>query len=264
LNQKQDIKIAGVYKITNIINNKVYIGESLDIYRRWEEHIEYLNNNKHHSYKLQNDYNTYGLDSFNFNIIEELKQSDVSSYKNTMLLIYKENEYIKKYDSINMGYNIENTLEKVLSGEKVILDWQKDRGYLKSIINNNGQLPEKRINKNKNDDFIIIDNHIIYNKRSQKRIYALKGNLSLTMFCNKLQENGIVFYTEKKIKNDLCNLGILYFDHGYRITEEFLNKDIFVLNTETKDQKTCYQVYITDYGKQFLMDALYDYYKLKS
>jgi group I intron endonuclease len=52
--------MRGIYKITNIINSKVYIGESLDIIRRWEEHKVALNNNEHHSYKLQADWNKHG------------------------------------------------------------------------------------------------------------------------------------------------------------------------------------------------------------
>ena len=31
-------RISGIYKITNIINNKSYIGSSVDIYTRWREH----------------------------------------------------------------------------------------------------------------------------------------------------------------------------------------------------------------------------------
>lgn len=58
--------MRGIYKITSKINNKVYIGESLDIRRRWEDHIEDLNKNEHHSYKLQEDWNEYGKDNFEF------------------------------------------------------------------------------------------------------------------------------------------------------------------------------------------------------
>ena len=30
--------ITGIYKITNRINGKVYIGQSIDIRRRWRQH----------------------------------------------------------------------------------------------------------------------------------------------------------------------------------------------------------------------------------
>ena len=30
--------ISGIYKIENLINHKVYIGQSVNIYKRWKEH----------------------------------------------------------------------------------------------------------------------------------------------------------------------------------------------------------------------------------
>ena len=39
--------MRGIYKITNKNNGKVYIGESLNIERRWEEHKKELSNNQY-------------------------------------------------------------------------------------------------------------------------------------------------------------------------------------------------------------------------
>ena len=30
--------VCGIYKIENIVNGKVYIGQSIDIYNRWQNH----------------------------------------------------------------------------------------------------------------------------------------------------------------------------------------------------------------------------------
>ena len=35
---KMSEKICGIYKITNLVNGKVYIGQSIDIKRRWRDH----------------------------------------------------------------------------------------------------------------------------------------------------------------------------------------------------------------------------------
>ena len=35
-------KICGIYKITNLINGKVYIGQSTNIERRWKDHKSYV------------------------------------------------------------------------------------------------------------------------------------------------------------------------------------------------------------------------------
>jgi group I intron endonuclease len=114
---KKENRIAGIYKIINNINNKVYIGESLDIYERWDKHKEDLNNNTHHSFKLQQDYNIYGKEHFNFEIIEQISNDFYLIVQQCILLIY-EDKYIKEYDSVENGYNLEYTLEKVLNKEK--------------------------------------------------------------------------------------------------------------------------------------------------
>ena len=60
---------SGIYKITNTINGKCYVGSSADIDARWRKHKHLLNNNKHHSVHLQSSWNKYGKDVFEFKII---------------------------------------------------------------------------------------------------------------------------------------------------------------------------------------------------
>jgi predicted GIY-YIG superfamily endonuclease len=40
-------KMIGIYKITNRTNNKVYIGQSVDIKTRWYNHKKELNGQRH-------------------------------------------------------------------------------------------------------------------------------------------------------------------------------------------------------------------------
>lgn len=89
----------GIYKITNINNNKVYIGSSSNIERRFSEHKRDLKENKHHSYKMQNDFNlSKNIEDFVFEVIENANSSKVDLFR-------KEQFYIDKYDAYNSGYN---------------------------------------------------------------------------------------------------------------------------------------------------------------
>lgn len=125
--------VRGIYKITNIKSNKVYIGETMDIRRRWKEHIDNLDNNIHHSYKLQQDWNKYGADCFEFKILSVLDES-VTNYIDKYILMIYEEKYISKYNSIATGYNVEHTIEKVLNGDKTIFNRKKDEAMLKQYI----------------------------------------------------------------------------------------------------------------------------------
>lgn len=89
-------KTSGIYKIENIINNKVYIGSSVCIEDRWIKHKTDLSSGKSCSIKLQNSYNKYGKENFIFSIIEECVKEN---------LIEREQFYIDYYRSYEQGYN---------------------------------------------------------------------------------------------------------------------------------------------------------------
>lgn len=88
----------GIYKIENLVNNKKYIGQSIDIYRRFYAHKKALKAGKHQPY-LQKAWNKYGEDNFVFEIIEECEIEKLNE-----LEIF----YIKKFNTLNrdFGYNI--------------------------------------------------------------------------------------------------------------------------------------------------------------
>jgi hypothetical protein len=87
----------GIYKILNNKTNKVYIGSSVDIFKRFREHKHSLLKNKHRSPKLQNSYNIHGASCFIFELIE------LVICKNELL--EREQFYIDAFDSYHNGYN---------------------------------------------------------------------------------------------------------------------------------------------------------------
>lgn len=60
---------AGIYEIFNTVNGKRYIGSSKNIVARWKDHRTHLRNDKHHSARLQNAWNKYGEQVFQFRVI---------------------------------------------------------------------------------------------------------------------------------------------------------------------------------------------------
>lgn len=66
----------GIYKITNTVNNKIYIGRSAQMEVRWKCHLNNLVKNKHINPHLQNAWNKYGGCAFVFEVIEIVVQVD--------------------------------------------------------------------------------------------------------------------------------------------------------------------------------------------
>lgn len=92
---------AGIYKLTCINNGKVYIGKTINFKRRLYQH-------KHPKvrYRLQNAIIKHGWEAFTVEILESFK--DFDKLKDNKMLLDKEAEYIKLFDSTNIdkGYNL--------------------------------------------------------------------------------------------------------------------------------------------------------------
>lgn len=89
-------KECGIYKIVCNINNKSYVGQSVNIKERWTGHKRALNKNTHKNKYLQRAWNKYGDGCFTFEIIENCKQEYLSE---------REIFWIKELDSFKSGYN---------------------------------------------------------------------------------------------------------------------------------------------------------------
>lgn len=95
--------VCGIYCIKNKINNKVYIGKSMNIKRRIYQHLYDLKNKKTKSENSHflNAWYKYGKENFEYFILEKLELNDS---------ICKDRElyWIQKYKSTNreFGYNL--------------------------------------------------------------------------------------------------------------------------------------------------------------
>lgn len=90
---------TGIYKITNLKTNDCYIGQSLDIYKRWCQHCKCgLGIDTPVGNKLYKAMFQYGLQNFTFELLEECP-------KDALTLNEKEKYFIELYDAKNFGYN---------------------------------------------------------------------------------------------------------------------------------------------------------------
>lgn len=86
--------MIGIYKIENIVNNKIYIGSCSNFNVRKGSHLCLLRQGEHHSIKLQRSFDKYGEINFIITLIEKCEKEN---------LISREQYYI---DTLKPFYNI--------------------------------------------------------------------------------------------------------------------------------------------------------------
>lgn len=101
-----DINTAGIYYITNNINGKGYIGQSLMLHKRLMDHL-YCSTRKSHKnrYPLYLALNKYGIENFELTIIESFEKDNNTIQEQKNKLNDLEVLYIKKYNTFGEGYN---------------------------------------------------------------------------------------------------------------------------------------------------------------
>lgn len=86
---------SGIYKITNLTNGKIYIGQSRRVYIRKQEHFNALRTGKHPNKQMQKDFNAHHR--FMWSLIELCPEDKLNE---------REIYWIKRYNSMTPnGYN---------------------------------------------------------------------------------------------------------------------------------------------------------------
>ena len=164
--------MVGIYSITNIINCKKYIGQSVDVKRRLRNHKWSLKHNRHENSHLQKSFNKYGENNFVFEIVCECTEEQLDDF---------ERFYIEHYRCMNsnFGYNHESggSLHKHFSDE-VIQKMRESRGGEKSGMWGKKHTEEtKKIMREKATGRVLSDT------TKQKLSESHKGKLAKALYC---------------------------------------------------------------------------------
>lgn len=124
------MRTCGIYTITCLANNKVYVGNSVCVEDRLGNHKWNLKNNTHINEYLQRAWNLYNENNFLFELLEECEER---------FLYSEENYWVNLLDTLNIerGYNLRPT-----NPEKV--GKCSDKTKLKISIANKGRIPPSK------------------------------------------------------------------------------------------------------------------------
>lgn len=102
---------SGVYKITNLINGKIYIGSAVNLNRRCYQHFYHLKNNNHHSNYLQKAFNKYGIENFIFETILKCSKEYLLIIEQYLIDYYKPQYNICKIAGNLSGFKHKDSMK---------------------------------------------------------------------------------------------------------------------------------------------------------
>lgn len=119
-NKKNDkLIIPGIYKIENLVNGKVYIGQSRNISSRIKSHKKELKGKYHRNSHLQSAWNKYGEGNFSFDELMRCKINDLYYYENLWINHYESHDRSKGYNILMPSKDMESFVHSEASKQKM-------------------------------------------------------------------------------------------------------------------------------------------------
>lgn len=179
-----------IYTITNKITSAIYIGSAKNATDRWRRHISQLDNGIHHSKFLQRAWNKYGKDSFDFSIVEYVRND---------LMLSLEQKYLDERKTLHklLTYNV-----CWIAGKGSQLGLKRTTQQRKNISDGHKGIVLSQYSKDKLGDVLAEKNGKTYSFRSPTG-EIINGIKNLRKFArnNKLTDSGIWSVVAKKQKH---------------------------------------------------------------
>ena len=230
--------MKAIYSIQNLINGKIYIGQTSDLDIRWNRHKNQLRKNKHINKHLQNAWNKYGGYNFKFDIVKECSDDDD--------LNKLEQCYIKEYNSNNakFGYNLTS------GGEGYCLNESVKKQISISKRGQGSTLSEDDVKQIKMLLYCLMDREEIASifNISKKVITQISMGKTFDYVCSELNDS--IHNLKQKLIDERNKYILSLFDNGISITEitnltrysqSIVEKCVYKYRNVIKEKKEKYQ-----------------------
>jgi len=156
--------VSGIYMIWNNVSKKFYIGSSINVHYRWTKHKRLLVIGKHPNIKLQNAFNKYGIDTFEFFVLELVDDKDN--------LLIREQYWI---DFIPPIFNIIRDVRKSSLGTKTKEEVLKRLSIIRKGKKHTEEFKEKAKERMIGNQYAAGKTHIVTDETRVKISNKLKG-----------------------------------------------------------------------------------------
>lgn len=189
--------MIGIYFIKNKANNKIYIGLSTSIEKRFLFHKRRLISGKHKNKHFQSSFDTYGLENFEFSILEECNEDILSEREKYWIVFYKSHDREFGYNK-TYGGEFGRLSDEIVQRTAAKLRLRKQPQEMKDRISKT-LTGRKRPDRNKFTNDIekqIIDD---FNNKIGIKPLSRKYDCSTCAIYNALERNGIKWKKEKSL-----------------------------------------------------------------
>lgn len=119
---------CGIYRYTNLINGKRYIGKSINITNRHYNHLSAANNKNANKSLLEKAIYKYGFNNFRFEVLEYCLPEELDEREVYWIDYYK--TFTNRKDKLGYGYNQTEGGDSYNIGH---IPWNKDKKNVYSI-----------------------------------------------------------------------------------------------------------------------------------
>lgn len=246
--------MVGIYKITNKINQKIYIGQSVNISKRWVAHRNgaFNPNNKQYNTPLYKAIRKYGIENFTFEVLEECPISELD---------IKEKQYIYLLNTTDskIGYNLtqggqdSHCVNSKISEEDLqkIVDLLKNSLLSESEIAKQFQVSQRTISAINLGQIKILATEIYplrdsnyltklkFNTLNKERKCIICGTSIKTkslycLKCAKIVQRKVDRPTREDLKNEIRNYSFLSLGKKYGVSDNAIRKWCQYYNLPTK------------------------------
>lgn len=187
--------MAYIYKITNRINEKVYIGQtSLTLNHRLQQHIKDSKRKNIKNRPLYKAFRKYGYENFDIEIVEECSNNVVDE---------REKYWIMYYNSYKNGYNATLGGEGTISIDRqLVIDTYKRLKTCKAVAKELNIGADTVSNILKSQGIEIISGQEWNKINTNKPVNMIDNNGNILKTFNTLKEAALYIQKEKNITTD--------------------------------------------------------------